>query len=105
MATLEVRDGQGRIQRVEITHEHPMLFGSNSRCDIVLVGDGILPFHGRVRWKSKRYKADASPEAEYLLINGHKMTSASFRPGDEIKVGPCKITMLHGDDDEPLWED
>jgi outer membrane protein assembly factor BamB len=105
MATLEVHDGRGHVRRVEVTREHPALFGSNPRCDIVLEGAGVLPFHGRVRWKTNRFKADASPEAEYLLINGHKMTSASFRQGDEIEVGPCRIFMLRADDDLPGEDD
>jgi outer membrane protein assembly factor BamB len=105
MATLEVRDSRGRIQRVEVSREHPVLFGSNPRCDIVLDGPGVHPFHGRVRWKSDRYKVDASPEAEFLVLNGHKMASASFRHGDQIAVGPCRITMLDFDAAGPAQGD
>ena len=105
MATLEVHGADGHVQRVEVTREHPLLFGSSPNCDLVLTGPGVLPFHGRIRWKGKRYKADASPDAEYLLVNGHKMTSSGFRQGDELQVGPCRIFMLYADDDLPPADD
>ncbi|WP_406699924.1 PQQ-binding-like beta-propeller repeat protein [Singulisphaera sp. Ch08] len=101
MATLEVHDGQGRVQRVTITREQTVLFGSSPKCEIVLNGDGVLPFHGRLRWKSSRYKADASPDAGAIEINGRRMASSSFRQGDEIVVGPCRIFMIHADEDLP----
>src|SRR5262249_17759502 len=88
-----------------ITRDHPILFGSNPRCDIVLTGPGILPFHGRLRWKSNRYKADASDEAEYLVVNGTKMTSSSLRRGDQISIGPCRIMMLYEDDERAPDDD
>ncbi|MHC5542279.1 FHA domain-containing protein, partial [Singulisphaera rosea] len=105
MATLEVHDGEGRVSRVEISRDQAVLFGSNPKCDIVLEGPGILPYHGRLRWKSSRYKADAFPDAEYLEINGTKMTSSSLRQGDEITVGPCRIFMLYADDPIPPAKD
>lgn len=101
MATLEVHDGQGRVQRVAIERNQTVLFGSSPKCDIVLEGAGVLPFHGRVRWKSSRYKVDASPDAQFLMVNGVKLASASFRQGDEIEVGPCRIFMIHTDEDLP----
>ena len=95
MATLEVHNGEGRVERFVLTREQPLMFGSSPRADIILVGEGILPFHGRVRWqvKKERYKIDASPEAEYLLVNGQKMASASFRQGDEIQVGDTRLRV------------
>jgi len=101
MATLEVHDGQGRVQRVEISRERTVLFGSSPKCDIVLSGEGVLPFHGRMRWSAQRYKVDAFPAAEYLEINGRRMTSSSVRQGDEITIGPCRIFMIYADEDLP----
>ena len=101
MATLEVHDDEGRIERVAISREQPALFGSSPKCDIVLNGPGVLPLHGRIRWKSNRYKVDAFPEAQYVLVNGLKMASTSFHQGDEIQVGPCQIFLLHDDEDLP----
>ena len=77
MATLEVHDGRGRVERVRIAHDQPVMFGSSPKCDVVLGGDGVLPFHGRVRWREqkKTFKVDASPEAEYILVNGQKMAT------------------------------
>ena len=100
MATLEVHNGEGRVERFVLTREQPLMFGSSPRADIILVGEGIHPFHGRVRWqvKKERYKIDASPEAEYLVVNGHKMASASFRQGDEIQVGTSRIFMINEGD-------
>ncbi len=94
MATLEVHDGQGRVQFVELTRDHPVLFGTSATCDVVLEGAGIRPVHGRIRWKRKRFKVEASPDAEYVLVNGHKMTSSTIHQGDEIAVGPCRMFLL-----------
>ena len=54
MATLEVHDGRGRVERVAIARDHPVMLGSSPKCDIVLEGDGVLPFHGRIRWKPRK---------------------------------------------------
>src|SRR4051812_27714523 len=105
MATLEVHDGQGRVQRVTISRDQAVLFGSSPKCDIVLSGPGVLPFHGRLRWKSTRFKVDASPDAGSLEVNGKRLAAASFRQGDEIAVGPCRIFMIHADEDLPPLED
>jgi len=98
MATLEVHDGQGRVQFVELTRDHPVLFGTSSTCDVVLEGAGIRPVHGRIRWKRKRFKVEASPDAEYVLVNGHKMTSSTIHQGDEIAVGQCRMFLLKVDE-------
>ncbi len=94
MATLEVHDSQGRVQFVEVTRDHPILFGTSSACDVVLQGEFIRPVHGRIRWKSDKFKIEASPDAEFVLINGHKMTTASIRQGDEIAVGDCRMFLI-----------
>ena len=54
--------------------------------------------HGRIRWKRGRLKVEASPDAEYVLINGHKMATGSIDIGDEVAVGPCRIFLLRIDD-------
>jgi outer membrane protein assembly factor BamB len=97
MAILEVHHGQGRVERVTLARDQPLLFGSSPKADIVVDEEGIQPFHGRVRWreKSQSFKVDASPEAEFLVINGVRMASASFRQGDEIRVGETRIFLLN----------
>jgi outer membrane protein assembly factor BamB len=94
MATLEVHDVQGRVQFIEIALDHPVLFGSSATCDVVLEGAGIRPVHGRIRWKRKRFKVEASPDAEFVLVNGHKMASSTIHQGDEITVGRCRMFLL-----------
>jgi len=96
MATLEVHDGRGRVERVLIERDQPVLFGSSPKCDVVIDGEGVLPFHGRVRWQEKtgRYKVDASPDASYVLVNGQKMASSSLRQGDEVGVGAGRIFLI-----------
>jgi outer membrane protein assembly factor BamB len=98
MATLEVHDGEGRVQFVELARDHPVLFGTSAACDIVLSGEGICPVQGRIRWKKGRYRVEASPDAEYVVINGHKMTSSSLHQGDEMTVGRCRLFMLRLDE-------
>ncbi len=94
MATLEVHDAQGRVQFVELERDHPVLFGSSPHCEVILEGEGINPVHGRIRWKRGRFKIEASPDAEYVLINGHRMASGSIGVGDEVVVGPCRFFLL-----------
>ena len=55
--------------------------------------------HGRIRWKSKKFKIEASPDAEYVVINGHKMTTGSIHQGDEITVGDCRMFLIRADED------
>lgn len=99
MAILEVHHGRGRVERVTITRESPVLFGSSPKCDIVLEGPGIAPFHGRIRWKqrSRKFKADASPEVGELEVNGRRTASGSLTQGAEIRVGPCRLFLLEDD--------
>src|SRR5262249_34315801 len=54
--------------------------------------------HGRIRWKRDKVKVEASPDAEYVLINGNKMTNGSIDAGDEVAVGPCRIFLLRMDE-------
>jgi outer membrane protein assembly factor BamB len=98
MATLEVHDGEGRVEFVELGRDHPVLFGTSTACDVVLSGEGILPVHGRIRWKKGRYKVEASPDAQYVVINGHKMTTSSLHQGDEMTIGPCRLFLLRLDE-------
>jgi outer membrane protein assembly factor BamB len=100
MATIEVHDGQGRVQFVALSRDHPLLFGTSASCDVVLEGEGIRPVHGRIRWKSTKFKIEASPDAQFVLLNGRKMTTASVHQGDEIAVGPCRMFMIKVDDDQ-----
>lgn len=98
MAMLEVHDGRGRVDYVSLTREHPALFGSDPKCDIVLHGEGVLPFHGRLRWKETKYKVEATPESKFVLLNGRKVVSATVRVNDEIRIGPCLIYMTEADE-------
>lgn len=100
MATLEVHDAQGRVQFVELARNEPILFGASPHCDIILEGDGIKPVHGRIRYKAGRFKVEASPDAEFIVINGHRMTNGSLDQGDEITVGPCRLLMLRADQED-----
>lgn len=95
MATLEIHDDRGQVRRVTVSREHPALFGSSPDCDIVLSGSGVLPIHGRLRYKAGRFKVDASPEALAIERNGKKVKTASFRIGDEVRVGPFRIFMIN----------
>ena len=94
MATLEIHDGQGRVQFVELERNHMILFGTSPTCEIILEGPEIKPVHGRIRWKADRVRLEASPDAQFLTINGRKMVSGSAGQGDEIAVGPCRIFVL-----------
>jgi len=94
MATLEIHDGRNQVRRVRITRDNPAMFGSDPMCDIVLDGPGVQPFHGRIRWKTHRYKADASPEVPWIEVNGVQVKSKSLYQGDEIRVGACRIFLI-----------
>jgi outer membrane protein assembly factor BamB len=98
MATLEVHDGRGRVEIVSISRDHTALFGSDPKCDVVLDDPQVLPFHGRLRYKGGKYRAEAFPEAQALAINGKKVVAASLAQGDEIKVGAYKIFLVNAED-------
>jgi outer membrane protein assembly factor BamB len=94
MGILEIHDARGQVRRVRISHDVPVMFGSDPMCDLVLEGAGVYPFHGRIRWKSHRFKADASPEVPSIEVNGVAVKSKSLYQGDELRVGPCRIFLL-----------
>jgi outer membrane protein assembly factor BamB len=104
MAILEVHDGRGRVDYITISHDHTALLGSDPKCDIVLSDPKIQPFHGRLRWKGGKFKAEAFPEAQAIEVNGKRVVAASFRKGDEIKIGPYRI-FLQSLDDSPGADD
>ena len=87
MATLEVHDGDGRVQFIEldarssdpVRHELRLRHGpGGSRHPAGPRPDPL---------EVERFKVEASPDAEYVLVNGHKMTTSSLDQGDEIAVG------------------
>ena len=94
MATLEVHDAHGRVRFIDVDLDHPILFGTSPTCDVALEGEGVLPVHGRIRWGARRLKVDASPDAEYLVVNGRRIVTSGLRQGDELTVGPCRIFVL-----------
>lgn len=98
MATLEVHDAGSRVRRIRITRDNPVMFGSDPMCDVVLDGPGVQPFHGRIRWKSRRFKADASPDVPWIEVNGLQVKSKSLYQGDEIRIGRCRIFLLSVED-------
>jgi outer membrane protein assembly factor BamB len=98
MATLEIHDGRNQVRRVRISRDNPVMFGSDPMCDLVLDGPGVQPFHGRIRWKKERFKADASPEVPWIEVNGVQVKSKSIRQGDEIRIGKCRIFLLSVED-------
>ena len=80
------------------SRDHPILFGTSAACDVILDGDGIRPVHGRIRWKKTRFRVEASPDAEFVQLNGSKMAAGSLNEGDEITIGSCRIFLLRNDD-------
>ncbi|WP_165072372.1 outer membrane protein assembly factor BamB family protein [Paludisphaera rhizosphaerae] len=98
MATLEIHDADGRVRFVELDRSHPALLGSSPSCDVVVQGEGVCPVHGRIRWKGSKFKVDASPDAEFLEINGRRVVSASLHQGDELQIGGSRIFVMRLDD-------
>ena len=94
MATLEIHDARNQVRRVRISRDNPAMFGTDPMCDILLEGPGIQPFHGRIRWKSSRFKVDASPDVQAIEVNGVLVKSKSLRQGDEIRISSYRIFLL-----------
>ncbi len=98
MATLEIHDGKGRVEYLTISKDQQVVFGTDPKCDIVLNDPTAIPFHGRLRWRNGRYKAEAFPDAHSLEVDGKKVLSSSFRQGSEIRVGKARIFLITPDD-------
>ena len=98
MATLEVRDGRGNVEFVTVSLEHPALVGSDPKCDVVVADPSALPYHARLRWKGRRFKVEAFPDAKSVAINGESVPSGRFGKGDEIVIGDCKILLVEADE-------
>src|SRR3954449_7022413 len=97
MAMLEIHDSRGQVQYVMLQREHPMIFGTDPKCDIVLEAPGILPFHGRIRWKEPKFRIEAFPDAHFLIVNDKKYVQSSFRHGDELRLGGVRVFMVDPD--------
>ena len=102
MAMIEVHDGQGRVQRLPLSRDRPLMFGSNPKADVVIPGDRILPFHARLRWNAQKssYRIEGFPDVDYLLVNGRKMLATQLKMGDEIEIGSHHVFVIHLDEDE-----
>ena len=100
MATLEVHDGQGRVQFVELRRTTPSSSARARRATSSWPARGSGRCTGGFAGRRGGFKVEASPDAQYVLINGHKMTTSSLHQGDEMTVGPCRLFMLRLD--EPL---
>ncbi len=98
MAILEIHDGRNQVRRVRISHDNPVMFGSDPMCDVVLQAPGLQPFHCRIRWKQGRFKVDASPEVPFVEVNGVQVRSKSLQQGDEVRLGHCRIFLLSTED-------
>lgn len=104
MATLEIHDGKGRVEYLTISPNHQILIGSDPKCDIVIEDVEAMPFHGRLRWKTDRYKVEATPEARTLEVDGKKVVSSSFRQGSELRIGKARIFLITPDDGPAQFE-
>ncbi len=100
MATLEVHDGQGRVQFVELDARSSGLVRDQLGMRRAARGRGHpagpRPDSLEV---ARRFKVEASPDAEFVVINGHKMTTSSIAQGDEITVGDCRMFLIRADED------
>ncbi len=104
MATLEVHDGHGGVEYVNIAPQSASLIGTDPKCDVVLNGAGVLPIHARLRWKRGRLKVDVTPGAPPLVVNDKRMLSTKLQQGDEIQIGACRIFVL-SIDGEPVEDE
>jgi outer membrane protein assembly factor BamB len=104
MATLEIHDGKGRVEYLTISPSQQVLIGSDPKCDIVIQDVEAKPFHGRLRWKTDRYKVEATPEASTLEVDGKRVVSSSFRQGSELRIGKARIFLITPDDGPAQFE-
>ena len=74
MATLEVHDGQGQVERLVITRDRTAMIGSSPKCDVVLKGEGILPFHGRIRWQPQKNLRSQPPRNQRSSPNNQPLS-------------------------------
>ena len=98
MATLEIHDGQGRVEYLTIGRDQQVLLGSDPKCDIVIGDPAAVPFHARIRWRGSRYKIEATPDAQALEVDGKRVVSSSFRQGSELKIGKARVFLITPDD-------
>ena len=100
MATMEVHDGQGRVQFIELERSTPYSSAPARTARSSSKGRGSSRSTAGIRFKSGRFKVEASPDAEFVMINGHRMANGSIDLGDEIAVGPCRLFLLRMDQED-----
>ena len=85
---------------VELTRDHPVLFGTSAACDVVLEGES---HPARSRPDSLEVEDDSRsrlrPTRNIVIVNGHKMTTSSLHQGDEINIGDCRMFLIRADED------
>lgn len=112
MATIEIHDSRGSVQRLELTPDQVIWFGSDPGCDVKLLGPGVAPYHFRVRSKAGRYRVEVAPEAPEVEVNGRKTRKEKLDRGDEIAYAGTRVFLVQVDtapvlalDDDPGFAD
>ncbi len=94
MAILEIHDGKGRVERVEIARDEPCIIGSNPTCTIVINDPAVAPIHGRILWQKRRYKIDAGADVDAIEVNGKRLKKSTLYQGDEIRIGTTRVFVI-----------
>lgn len=94
MARLEIHGSHGELQKIELPASGSLLIGSDAVCDLHLADREIQPIHARLKVQGGVCQVEATPEGQFVRLNGKKSAKAALGPGDELGLGGYRIYMF-----------
>jgi len=81
-----------------IVTDRPLSIGSDPACDVILEPQGheVEPVHARIWHRQERFMIHRLSEQGELLVAGRPLVWAVLENGDELSIGPHRITFEIG---------
>ena len=95
MARLQNRSGD-RVAH-ELTAE-PATLGRDDDCDIVVDDPQVSRRHARVEVEGSQWRVVDLKSRNGTFVNNHRVTSASLRSGDDVRIGQTTLTFHTSED-------
>ncbi|HJT59979.1 MAG TPA: FHA domain-containing protein [Ktedonobacteraceae bacterium] len=98
LVTLTYNDGSGAVQEV-LPEIHPIALGASiitigRHADnmVVLKHPQVSAHHARLQQIHSGYRIVDLGSTNHVYVNGQRVSSQNLNPGDEIRIGPFKLT-------------
>jgi hypothetical protein len=93
---IEVAQGDETVQGLEYAGERPLLIGRDPACDVVLTIKNASRRHARIVHEGGRLLVRDDGSANGTYVNEARVVEAELHPGDVIRIGGARITLVSG---------